>query len=230
MKRVNFDTMKILADHNIPHVSHFFSHCGEITYFPGEKITRALLHDVDILLVRTVTKIDRSLLENTSVQFVGSATTGVDHIDTDWLLQNGIALATSVGANTQAVTEYVAYCLDALKKEGQLHDKKIAGIIGCGRIGSKVAALLESLGFMVFCYDPLLTEKKHFQFVSFEKILSEADIISIHTPLTKTGLYPTYHLLNETQLKKIKPNTMKKEILRKKYDAVLRCVGARTSY
>lgn len=180
----------------------------EIVYLPGEMITHADLQDADILLTRTVTNINAALLENTAVQFVGTATTGTDHIDEKWLLKNNITLATAAGANSQAVAEYVICCIAALKKQGKLPAHHVAGIIGCGRIGRIVASILQTVGFEVRCYDPLLTEKCDFNLVSLDSVICESDFISIHTPLTKTGLYPTFHMIDQTQLKKMKPNAI----------------------
>jgi len=117
-------------------------------------------------------------------------------------------LATATGANAQAVAEYAACCLAALQKQHLLHDKKIAGVIGCGRIGRLVAAIFQTLGYEVISSDPLLNEKPDFNFVSLDVLLRESDIISIHTPLTKNGLHPTFHLINDEQIKKIKPNAI----------------------
>lgn len=207
-KSVCLHIMKIVADDKIPHISEFFTECDDIIYLPGEKITRADLVDADILLTRTVTRVDQSLLENTAVRFVGTATTGTDHIDHDYLALKNITLATAAGANAEAVAEYVMCCVAALKKNKFLENKKTVGIIGCGRIGRLVAKFFESQEYKVFCYDPLLSEKLPFHFITFEKLISTCDIISLHTPLTKTGLHPTFHLLNETVLKKIKPGAI----------------------
>ena len=196
--------MKLVADDKIPHVSDFFTQCDTITLLPGESITRQDLIDADALLTRTVTTVNADLLHDTAIRFVGTATTGVDHIDQTWLTAHGIALATAAGANSQAVLEYVVCCIMSLKKKGVLQHHKTAGIIGCGRIGRLVADYLINNGFDVIGYDPLLTYSLDFPLVSLDELLSRADIISIHTPLTKSGLFPTFHMLNATALKKIK--------------------------
>lgn len=200
--------MKLVVDDKIPYIYEFFTSCDEIVYLPGEKITHTDLQDADMLLTRTVTQVDAALLKNTSVKFVGTATTGTDHVDKDWLAENRIAFADAAGANAQAVAEYVICCLAALKKQNYLSGKNIAGVIGCGRIGRLVATLFDALGFEVMCYDPLLTERLNFNFVSLEKLISESDVISIHTPLTKNGPHPTFYLLNDSLIKKIKPGAI----------------------
>ena len=198
-----------MADDKIPYIAEFFTPCDSIIMLPGESIAHHDLIDADILLTRTVTKINAHLLNNTSVKFVGTATTGTDHIETDWLTQQSIFLATAAGANSQAVFEYVSDCIAVLQKKNYLTGSTLtAGIIGFGRIGRLVADLLQALGFNVIIYDPLLTEKLRYHFVSLDELIAYADLISIHTPLTKTGLFPTYHMINEILLKKIKSSAV----------------------
>lgn len=201
--------MKIVVDNKIPYVAEFFTPCDEIIYLPGEEIHHADLIDADLLLVRTVTPVDEKLLNNTAVKWVGTATTGIDHIDTPWLSKNHIAFADAAGANANAVLDYVLSCITELKNHRYLSKKNaVAGIIGCGRIGRLVANSLKIQGFQVICYDPLLTEKPDFDFVDLEKLLRESDFITLHTPLTKTGPYPTYHLIDKPQLDHMQPNTI----------------------
>lgn len=200
--------MKIIADNKIPYLVDFFSPHHDMLLLPGESISRHDLINADILLTRTVTPVNADLLHNTAIKFVGTATTGTDHIDLNWLAQHAIFLATAAGANAQAVAEYVSHCLSAIKKQGLFIDKKTAGIIGCGRIGQLVANLLISQGLEVICYDPLLTEQVNFNFVSLEELITRADCITLHVPLTKTGLFPTYHMINNNILKKIKPGAI----------------------
>ncbi|MCX7120676.1 MAG: 4-phosphoerythronate dehydrogenase [Gammaproteobacteria bacterium] len=201
--------MKLIADDKIPYITDFFTSCGRIILLPGESISHNDVLDADILLTRTVTPINAQLLNNSSVRFVGTATTGTDHIDTNWLSQQAIFLATAAGANAQAVTEYVLYCVAALQEKKYLSGKNLtAGIIGCGRIGRLLARALKELGFNVICYDPLLTEKPPFDFVTLDDLIANSDLITVHTPLTQSGLFPTYHMINDASLKKIKSNAV----------------------
>jgi erythronate-4-phosphate dehydrogenase len=201
--------VKLVVDDKIPHVAAFFTACDDIIYLPGEAIQHADLINADLLLVRTVTHVDEKLLKNTTVKWVGTATTGTDHIDTQWLSKNHIAFADAAGANANAVLDYVLSCVAGLKKHDHLSKKNAtAGIIGCGRIGRLVAKALKTQGFQVICYDPLLTEKLDFNFVELETLLRESDFITLHIPLTKTGLYPTYHMIDQLQLNLIQPNAI----------------------
>lgn len=201
--------MKLVVDDKIPHISAFFAACNDIIYLPGEVIQQSDLINVDLLLVRTVTHVDEKLLKNTSIKWVGTATTGTDHIDTEWLSKNHIAFADAAGANANAVLDYVLACVKGLKNHNYLSKKNVvAGIIGCGRIGRLVANALKAQEFQVICYDPLLTEKLDFNFVNLETLLHESDFITLHTPLTKTGIHPTYHLIDKLQLNQMQPNTV----------------------
>ncbi len=202
--------MKLVADHNIPFVQALFGPYVSITELPAAKITYNILKNSQILLTRTITPIDAELLSNTDIAFIGSAATGTDHIDFDWLSTQNIALATAAGANASAVVDYVISCIAALRQQKLLSQKtrQIAGIIGYGRIGSKVAALLKQLGFQVLCYDPFLRAQPNVTLVTLEELLTTADLITIHTPLTKTGPYPTHHLLNHNHLQQMKPGSI----------------------
>ena len=82
--------LKIVADENIAYAQHFFAAMGELLLLPGRSIGRADVKDADILLVRSVTQVNRELLEGSAVRFVGSCTIGTDHVDTQWLSENNI--------------------------------------------------------------------------------------------------------------------------------------------
>ncbi len=69
--------------------------------------------NADVLLVRSVTRVDESLLKNSKVGFVGSATSGIDHIDTDYLKKSNISFAHAPGSNARSVAEYVLSSLFA---------------------------------------------------------------------------------------------------------------------
>lgn len=195
--------MKIVADENIPLIEHYFGGCGELILKPGREISRKDLMDADILLVRSVTKVNQSLLENTSVKFVGSATSGADHVDTDWLDVNNISWSVAQGCNAIAVAEYVVCIIAVLQKIHLLSHSKIrAAVVGVGRIGQLVAEAFKRLGFEVVLCDPFRTDIKSTPFAE----LSELDFISFHTPLTTSGNHPTYHLVQKEFLSKQKKN------------------------
>lgn len=195
--------MKIVADENIPLIEPYFGDCGELILKPGRKITRSDVMDADILLIRSVTKVNQLLLENTRVKFVGSATSGADHLDTEWLDANEIKWSVAKGCNAVAVLEYVICVVAALQKMHFLNQENIrAAVVGVGNIGQRVADIFTVFGFDVVLCDPLRTDIIS---VPFED-LSDLDFISFHTPLTRKSHYPTYHLVQKEFLQKQKKN------------------------
>lgn len=217
-------SMKVSADENIPRVKEVFSQLGEVHTMPGRTITASDLTDTDILLVRSVTPVNASLLANTPVKFVGSATIGEDHIDTHWLQQQGIAYANAPGSNAQSVAEYVItvifnYCL-AFNKD--LHDLTV-GIIGEGNVGTRLRQILEQLQVKVLVNDPLkaLCQGKDTKaYVDFKQIL-QADILTFHTPLTVKNAYPTWHKADDGFLTELTKNKAEKLIINTARGAVV---------
>lgn len=190
--------MKIVADENIPLVDHYFGSYGELLLKPGRLITRDDLFDADILLVRSVTRVNKLLLHDTPVKYVGSTTAGADHMDTEWLDQSGIKWGVAPGCNATAVAEYVVCVIAALQKQDLLmQSKPRAAVIGVGYVGRLVVKNLKALGFEVLECDPLRADKeKDFCHTAVENI-QDVDFISVHTPLTKHGKFATYHLIDK---------------------------------
>ena len=95
--------LRIVADENIPLLRAATSGLGDVRAMPGRAIDRAAAMRADALLVRSVTPVDRALLDGTPVRFVGTATAGTDHVDADALRDLGIAWATGVSDIAAAV-------------------------------------------------------------------------------------------------------------------------------
>ena len=193
----------ILADENIPLLDTLFSQLGTVTTLPGREIRSQHLAGVDILLVRSVTRVDRNLLRDSAVKFVGSCTIGTDHLDRSYLDKMGIAWANAPGCNANAVVQYVFSAMAALVSHW---DEKVVGIIGCGNVGSRLLACLQAMGVKCLCYDPLIAQDKP-ELTTFNEVLT-ADIISCHTPLTTSGCFPTYHLISENELVQLQPGAL----------------------
>jgi erythronate-4-phosphate dehydrogenase len=201
--------MKIVVDENVAFAEEAFSKFGEVRLLHGREIDKSVLKDADALIVRSITKINRTLLEGTSVSFVGTATIGTDHVDLDYLLKNSIGFADAKGCNADAVAEYVFTALFSavVKQNISLKDKTI-GIVGVGNIGSRIVKLAEAYGLKALMNDPPRQKKEsNPDFVSLEKILT-AEIITIHTPLTYEGDDKTFHLFNKIKLRQIKEGTI----------------------
>jgi erythronate-4-phosphate dehydrogenase len=196
--------MIILADENIPNVKQSFAPFGEVKTVPGRDINTSMLTDVDVLLVRSVTPVNEQLLANSQVKFVGSATTGTDHVDTHYLTQTGIHFGHAHGANARSVTEYVLSVLAQLyvNRHIDFFNKKV-GIIGLGKVGGGLYDALTKLGIDCMGYDPLIAQDSYANMTNLEAVL-QADIICVHTPLTNIGNYPTSHLLDKNQLAKLR--------------------------
>lgn len=194
---------KIVADENIAYAQHFFAGIGELILLQGRAISRSDVQNADILLVRSVTPVNRELLEGSAVRFVGSCTIGTDHIDTQWLSENNIHFSYAPGCNAQAVVEYVLAALRALEVDCSVNK---VGIVGCGNVGGRLLRYLQSIGADVVGCDPFLVDSD-LPLVNFETILT-CDVICLHTPLTKFGAYPTYHLFDESVINALKPGTV----------------------
>jgi erythronate-4-phosphate dehydrogenase len=198
--------MKIVADKDIPFIENYFGSMGELILKPGRSIAQEDLVSADMLLVRSVTAVTRELLQGTSVKFVGSPTTGQDHLDTKWLSQAGIKWYVAEGCNTVAVVEYVVCVIAALQKNDYLPQQSLrAGVIGVGKIGSQVVEKLKILGFDVIQHDPLrAANEPDFHSTPLEDF-HDLDVVTVHTSLHE-GDYSTYHLINKHFLQKQKKN------------------------
>ncbi len=203
--------MQILADQNMPLVDELFSSFGNITRFDGRNIKPEDLIDIDVLLIRSVTKVDESLLQFANkLSFVGTATIGTDHVDLSLLNDRGINFSSAPGCNSVAVAEYVISAFYALAQEDVFDVKdKVFGILGYGNIGTRLNAKLKGLGIKTLLCDPIkaLTDT-HETFVDFDTLCQQADVISCHVPLVKAGKHKTVHLFDHDQLKQLSAGTI----------------------
>ena len=201
--------MKIIADENIPGVEKAFASLGEVELLPGRGMRAEQVRDADILLVRSVTRVDEHLLAGSNTCFVGSATIGFDHIDRDYLQSRNIGFSSAPGSNAISAAEYVISALMVLAgQSGTVLNGKTAGIIGCGNVGSRVQERLAALGVQCLVNDPpLKVQGGHEDYVELDALL-QADIISVHVPLVSDGDYPTHHLLGGALFEQLKPGAI----------------------
>jgi erythronate-4-phosphate dehydrogenase len=194
--------MKILYDENMPFAKEFFSDFGQLIPFSGRELTAEQISDADVLLVRSITTVNKNLLRlNDKLVFVGTATIGVDHIDQPYLRDRDIAFTSAPGCNAISVAEYVLSALVVLAERQvfNLLDKTV-GIVGAGNTGSRLSEKLTALGIKHLLCDPFLAQTNDQRdFVSLEQALA-CDVISLHVPLTYEGKFPTYHLLGNLML------------------------------
>lgn len=191
--------MKIVCAASVVLGREAFSSLGEVVIAPDREINAATVRDADALITRSKTDVNRALLEGSRVRFVGTATAGFDHFDTDWLEQAGIRWYNAAGCNANSVAEYIT---TALLHLGQRDSFKLAGltlgIIGVGQVGSRVAQKARLLGMRVLLNDPPLAEKiGDGIYCPLAEILPQCDVITLHTPLERKGAHPTFHLADE---------------------------------
>jgi len=202
--------MKIVCAETVLLGKQAFSNAGKTVILPDREITRDDLLDADALIVRSKTKINRELLHDTPVQFVGTATAGTDHIDAAWLESKGIYWSSSPGCNANSVSEYLIAALLVLgKRHGFDLEGKTIGIIGCGNVGSRVVKKCEALGMTVLRNDPPLAAiSTDPDFQPLENLLSESDIVTLHVPLVKDGPWPTARMADYRFFEQLKPGTI----------------------
>jgi erythronate-4-phosphate dehydrogenase len=192
--------LNILADENMPQAEAIFSRFGKVILKPGRDLSPKDLHDIDVLLVRSITQVNEALLASSPVKFVGTATIGTDHIDQQYLESKGIAFSNAPGCNADAVVEYVLSCL-FLTAEWQGFDPKdrTYGIVGVGNVGGRLQRRLQALGYKVLVNDPPRASSEE-GFIPLHSLLKQADVICLHTPLTQEGEHPTEHLISDLEL------------------------------
>ncbi|TGG94914.1 4-phosphoerythronate dehydrogenase [Natronospirillum operosum] len=205
--------MRILADENMPAVARLFADVAtEIRTVPGRTLTPEQLAAVDVLLVRSVTRVDAALLAQASqLRFVGTATIGTDHIDQPLLQQRQIAFASAPGCNAAGVVDYVLGALLAQYADNPaaLAQARVA-VVGAGNVGGRLTTRLRALGLAVMVCDPpreqaCLPDQDGVSepcFVSLQEAFT-ADIVCCHTPYTRAGDWPTHHMISADLLQQL---------------------------
>ncbi len=193
-------SLKIVIDEKIPFIKGRLEPFAEVVYRDPLKIDADAVKDADAVVVRTRTRCDRQLLEGSSVRLVVTATIGVDHIDCEWCVTNGIKVVNAPGCNAPAVAQYV---WASLLRMGIDSSATKVGVIGYGNVGSIVGDWGRRLGAEISVSDPLLEEAGvKLPYKPFERLLAESDVITLHVPLTHSPEpFPTYHLISENELR-----------------------------
>lgn len=195
--------MRILADENIPMLEVFARH-GQLRRVAGRSLDRAVLADAEVLLVRSVTQVDQALLAGSQVKFVGTCTIGTDHLDLQYLTQQGIGWASAPGCNARGVVDYVLGALLTLaERDGVDLSKRCYGVVGAGQVGRRLVQVLRGLGWQVLVCDPPRQQAEGGDYVDLATVLERCDVVSLHTPLTQQGEHPTFHLLGAEQLQSL---------------------------
>jgi len=201
-----YGSVTIVADENIPYVSEAFGDLGRVRVTPGRAMTAGTVKDADILLVRSVTRVNEQLLGGSNVKMVATATVGTDHVDQAYLSRSGIAFADAAGSNANSVAEYVtAAILTMAHRDGMRVAEKVVGVIGVGNVGSKVVCKCRALGMTVLKNDPPVKDKTGSdEYIDLPDLLAASDIVTLHVPLTVSGRWPTYHMVDGTFLNSLR--------------------------
>lgn len=225
--------MFVVVDDKIPYIRETIEKIADrVLYLPGKEFTKDKIKNADALIIRTRTRCNRQLLEDTNVKFIASATMGYDHIDTEYCKQAGITWTNCPGCNASSVGQYDKTVLIRLAMAKKLvPEETTVGIVGVGNAGSAVARAIRPLGVKLMFNDPprekkykvlLENEQADFsanpaqheilpaplfpvkQWHTLDKLAEKCDLIAFHVPLIYKGEYPTHYLANSTFFKKLK--------------------------
>ena len=193
----------IVIENHIPFIKGVFDNLAQVRYLPPEEITPETMREADALITRTRTRCNSTLLDNSKCKIIATATIGTDHIDQPYCESHGIKVVNAPGCNAPAVAQYVMAAI--LHTAERPLNTLTLGIIGVGHVGTIVDRWARSMGMKTILCDPPRAEKEgDGQFVSLETIADQADVITVHTPHTTSGPYPTHHLLSKQFLDSVK--------------------------
>lgn len=206
MKQIPSLRPSVIIDTKIPFIKGVLEPYADVRYMEGSEINVSAVANADALVIRTRTRCDEQLLKDSTVRFIATATIGTDHIDTAWCDAHNVAWTNAAGCNSGSVFQYIASVFAWLLLHREIDLPNITlGIVGCGHVGSKVARLGKILGMNVIVNDPPLQRAHGGNFVSLDYLLQTADIVTLHTPLTREGEDKTFHLIDENRLAEMKP-------------------------
>ena len=191
---------QVIIDKGIPFLEGVFPPEIDVRYLSPEEITPEAVRCADALFVRTRTQINKELLQGSNIRFVATATIGFDHIDQDYCREAGIHWVSCPGCNAQAVCDYVEEAISSIKSG---ENALTIGVVGYGHVGQLVAQMAQKRGYQVLLSDPPLGIG-----MSLEQLAPLCDVLTFHTPLTREGEHPTYHLCDANILRLCKPNTL----------------------
>lgn len=175
----------------------------DTTHYEEEELFK-IIRNYDVLIVRSATKVYKDFIDaakDTKLKLIIRAGVGMDNIDVDYAIDNGIMVKNTPNASSNSVAELVLGHMFSLARhiaianitmrDGQWNKKayngtelygKTLGIIGFGRIGKALAKKATALGMEVVFYDKYYSYDENFKYVPFEELLQKADFISLHVP------------------------------------------------
>ncbi len=210
--------MKIIADKNLADIEAMLAGLGEVTLVAGRDINESNARQFDALLIRSITPVTERLLDGSNIRFVGTATSGLDHIDLKYIKERDIRLAHAAGSNADAVVDY---CLAVMAVQGFFsgNSAPVVGIVGFGQVGSRLYARLNAMGVATRICDPLIeaairnsgrnqgSADLMNKFSTLEN-LADCDVVSLHVPLTSEGQYVTRGLIGAEFLAAMKQGAL----------------------
>ena len=210
--------MKILLEDTIPFGKDYLNSVGDVETYAWQSLVPEMLRNVDILALRSTTKVTPELLKSANkLKFVTTATAGTNHLDKAHLDSMGIAHSSAAGCNAVAVAEYVLSVLLHAQKAQKLDlYNATVGIVGAGNVGTALSKILTAIGVKHCLYDPPLqqalantgkTEHNGQSFVELAQI-AKCDVISLHVPFIMGGEYPTYQMIDKAFLEALAPNQL----------------------
>ncbi len=199
--------MKVIVDNKIPFIKGRLEAIGEVIYANPDAIDRDMVKDADALIIRTRTRCTEELLAGSSVKLIATETIGTDHIDIPWCEAHGITVENAAGCNAPGVAQYV---WSALLRNGFNPEVNVLGLVGKGHIGTIIADWGRRLGAKVIVNDPPREKAglKDEDYMPLDQLLSQSDAVTLHTPLTKSGDDPTFHLISSRELSLMKPGAI----------------------
>jgi D-3-phosphoglycerate dehydrogenase len=186
-----------------------------IGHVTAKRMTRKELEQVipnmDAIFIRVDTSVDAALMDKAKkLKIIGSVTTGLNHVDVEAANKRGIKVVNLHGTHTISTAQYtmammlslcrnIPWAYDNVRKGrwerykfiGTELEGKTLGIIGLGKIGLQVAAYAKAFGMKVVAYDPYAKQGDVPLLDSLDKVLAQADVLTIHAMLTKetNGLF-----------------------------------------
>lgn len=191
----------------MPYAKQYFSAIGSAKGFTAGKLRSEDLKSCNALLVRSTTSVDAHLLRHApNLQYVATATAGFNHLSLPDLKAANIQWYAAGGCNARAVAEYVLSTLYTLAQQhGFILGTKSVAIVGVGNVGRTLESFLAAIGITAILYDPpRASQEPAFESASFTQVLN-ADIISLHVPLIRSGQYATEHMFNAKVLQQMRP-------------------------
>ena len=143
--------VKVLVDSSIPSLEYIDRSYYDVIKFNIDTKVIDIIEDIDALIIRSTLKVDKKLLDKAkNLKFIGTATSGEDHLDLEEINKKNISCFNAKGINSDSVRDYVISCILSLKHK--FPNKKInkAAVISSGNVGAKVTDFIKKIANETF--------------------------------------------------------------------------------